>query len=250
MLSMILRSLPRRGYLLLVWCLASWLLVACAGFGIGQNSIDDPTPVPVTLRDPAPGQLTLALSITMDAAYDPSMRDTTTLEFQFLSHNQNVLFTGHEQFSCNGQTFDLHTLPIRLMITQKTSALAGQTLRCVYSVGGLSTTLNFTVPHPPRILSPQDQASLARGPNLLLKYDPGDGQIQTILALGVRSKASAQLDTPAPHEATLDTSSFPAGPGGIILTETPNPPVAQSGMPFAQILTGGVANAQITVNWR
>ncbi|HEU5383526.1 MAG TPA: hypothetical protein VFV38_49620 [Ktedonobacteraceae bacterium] len=51
-----LRSLPRRGYLLLAWCLASWLLVACAGFGIGQNSIDDPTPVPVTLRDPAPGQ--------------------------------------------------------------------------------------------------------------------------------------------------------------------------------------------------
>lgn len=246
---MFLRSLPRWGYLLLAWCLASWLLVACTIPGIGQSSIHDPIPEPVKLSDPAPGQLTLALSLMMGNP-DATMSDTTTLDFQFLSHNQTVLFTGHELFSCNGQAFDLHTLPIRRMITQKTSALAGQALRCVYSAGSLSTTLNFTVPHAPRILSPQDQASLARGPNLLLKYDPGDGQIQTILASGVQSKASAQLDTPAPHEAMLDTSSFPAGPGGIILTETLDPPIAQSGTPFASLFVSGTAIAQITVHWR
>lgn len=242
------RALLRWGCLGLVWCLTGGLLIACAGPGTSQGSVADVGIAPVTLRDPSPDQLTFTLFITL-GNYDAALHDTSTLDLQFTSHNHPVLFTGNEQFSCNGQAIDLHKPTAERQISQKTSKLAGQTFRCIYHVGQTFTMLNFTVPQAPRILSPQEQTRLPRGKQILITYDPQNSLVLGIVALTTQSKTIAQLDTPVPHQATLDSSAFPPGPGTLTLTATLHISLSQTGTPFAQITSQGEAHVQSTINW-
>jgi len=251
-----MRSLPRRALLALVCCLIGSLFAACAGQNGGNTQVStaDNSSVgspPVVLHNPAPDQLTLFLSIQI-GGHDQTARDTTSINFDFTSNNRPVQFAGNEQFACNGKAIDLHKTPAEQQIVDKTSALAGQPLRCTYSAGKASTTLLLTIPRAPRILSSQDGASLARGRNVLVIYDTQGGQLMGIVALTAKSKAIAQISTSVANQATLDTSSFPAGTGTIVLTETLTPsatPITQTGTPFAKLEAGGNGTALISVNW-
>jgi len=69
------------------------------------------------------------------------------------------------------------------------------------------------------------------------------------VALGPAAKALARLDTPGKMQASVDTSAFPTGAGSISLTQTLNPQVTQTGVPFKSLLAAGTAMTMVTVTW-
>src|SRR5260370_41236220 len=127
--------------------------------------------------------------------YDPKARETTTVALPFQANGQNVQFTGHERLECNGSALPIHSQFAGFQLAQApTNTLEGRTFRCTYSAGGASTTLIWSVPYAPTILSPQDLALIPRNSNTRITYRVRNGDLLGIVALGSGTKAIAHLD--------------------------------------------------------
>jgi hypothetical protein len=182
--------------------------------------------------------------------YDSTSRDMTTVSLGFQSDRNLVQFTGNEHLICNGTELAVHAPYAAFEIANApSSTLEGQTIRCTYSAGGASATLTLTIPHAPAILSPHDQAQVHRAAKTLITYEAQGGQLLGIVALGPDNKAIAQLDTPGPGQATVDTSAFSAGAGSLALTQALDPQISQTGTPFKTLNTNGMALATVSVTW-
>ena len=203
----------------------------------------------IVLRNPSPGQLEVNVIVKM-GGYDRTTRETTTVSISFSSKDRIVQFAGDERLTCNSKTILLHNQVGSLQIVEApTGTLGRQPFSCTYSAGGVSATLTLTIPYAPVIRSPQDLAQLPRSTHTLITYDAQGGKLLGIVALGPQSKAIAQVDTPHPLQATVDTSTFPPGPGSLALTQTLAPQITQSGTPFKSLSARGDAVALIDVTW-
>lgn len=236
----------RHGLLAAFCLLIGSLFAACGGQGAGNPQISKAAPT-VILHDPSPGQLEVFVSVAM-GGYDHMTREMTNINLIFTSNGRIVHFAGHEQLVCNGKAISLHN-PQAQNIEGATSAVEGHTFHCTYSAGSTSATLTFTIPHAPVIRSPQEQAQLPRSKNTVVIYETQGGTLMGMVALTPSDKAIARLNTPSAGQATIDTSSFPAGAGSISLTETLNIQATQSGKAFASLKVGGTGIAMIEVNW-
>jgi len=243
-----------QAFLIALFCLlVGSQLVACESDSAGNSqdtgippaNASKAAPPPISLSDPSPSQLTVFLLMQI-GGYDAQTRDKTTLGFLFSSKNRTVWFVGSEQLICNGKAVSLHTQPEDPQIVQPTNVLEGQPFHCTYTTGHTSATLIFTVPRTPTISAPQNQARLPRSKNTLVIYNTQGGTLMGIVALGSLAKAIARLATPHPGQATIDTSSFPTGPGSIALTETLPSSITQTGTPFSSL--GSRADVLVTIN--
>lgn len=220
-------------------------LAACSA---GSYATSDPAPVPITLHDPSPAQLTVSVNVTIGGD-DATTHNMTTIFLNFTSQDRLVQFAGHEQLVCNGKALPLHARSDDQQITGPSNSLGGQTFRCTYSAGHTNATLTFTVPHAPILHAPKNQTHLPRSNSTIMTYDTQGETLSGIVALTSSSKAIASLDTPSMGQATLDTSSFSAGAGTIALTETLNVQVTQTGTPFASLIGRGNGVALLDVTW-
>lgn len=235
---------------LMVLCLLSGsLLVGCGGQSTGNSQPDSVAPAPISLRDPSPSQLEAYFNVTM-GGYERATRQTTSIGLSFTSNGRLVQFTGNEHLTCNGTAVPLHNQVASFQIVEApTSTLEGKALSCMYSAGGISATLSFTVPQAPAINSPRDQAQVSRSTHTLITYEAQGGKLMGIVASGSEAKAIARLDSAGIMPAIADTSAFPKGEGSISLTQTLGLKATQTGVPFKSSGVVGNAMAMVTVFW-
>lgn len=233
---------------MIAFCLlVSGLCTACGSQGSAVSIATRPPTV--VLSNPSPAQMELFVVVTMGGE-DSTSRTQTSIDFHFTSKGRPVQFTGAEQFVCNGKSFSLQqSRPAELQIAGPTSILAGQAFRCTYRAGNTAAALLFRVPQASMIRSPQEHAHLPRNTHTLVTYQSQGEQVMGIVALTSTNKAVAQLNTPEGGQATLNTSSFSAGTGTIVLTETLTLPITQTGTSFALLQSRGNATTMVDVTW-
>ncbi|HEV2237256.1 MAG TPA: hypothetical protein VGR57_11400 [Ktedonobacterales bacterium] len=206
----------------------------------------------VTLRDPTADQLRVQVGVVM-GGYDAQSRDTTRISVDFISNNSPAHIVGTATLTCNGQALSM-TRPLNdQQVQAPTATLAGQVYRCVYQVGTSATEFSFTLPQAPRILSPQDGASVPRGAAVTVIYQQG-GQVAL---LPVDAHGNHGTCSVTATQATCDTRSLAAGPGSIRLTESvtpgaasaPIPTAATSGPAFQTVSIGYTVLTAVLVTW-
>lgn len=221
--------------------------------GTSSSQVDRAIP-PVVLYNPSPAQLEAYFNVTM-GGYDPTTRGMTTIGLSFTSNGRPVQFAGSERLECNGSALSLHNRTAEFQIANApTGTLVGHTLRCTYSAKDSTATLALTVPSAPAILSPQDNAQLARSTNTIITYNAQGGQILGVVALGPGVKTVARIDTSGQagatvSNATFDTSAFPAGAGTISLTQVLELQATQAGTAFKALSAEGMAETMVPVTW-
>ncbi len=214
----------------------------------GDSTIDRAV-TPVVLRDPAPDQLDVLVSITM-GGYTADSRDLATIAVGFTSSGVPVQFEGAPSLTCNGAAIVLAQAVGGIPATPApTALLVGKAFNCTYRVEQSTTTFTFTVPQAPAILTPLDQAQVPRSTATRISYHIDGGSLTGLVALGPRSKAFVRPDAQDPMPAILDTSGLAAGPGSITLTEALAPQVALTGAPVKSLRVGGTALAVTAVVW-
>lgn len=234
--------------LLVVLCV---VLVGCGSQSTGNSQPDSAVgPPPIVLRDPAPGQLEVYVSVTM-GGYDRVSRDKTTIALSFTSNGRLVQFAGNdERLTCNGTVIPVTNQFASFQVAEaQTSAIEGKPFSCTYSEGKVSATLTFTVPYAPVLRSPQDLARVPRSTNTSITYEARGGKLEGIVALGLQAKAIARLDPSNGTQATVDTSMFQAGDGSIALTQTLDFQITETSTPFKSLKAGGTAMNMVNVTW-
>lgn len=209
----------------------------------------------VVLHNPAPGMLDISLAVT----FDQSVGDTqqmVEIGLGFESHGVSVQFAGDERVTCDGVDLPLKgRVAVFQVVREPAAKLIGTTVRCDYTAGGPIASVTLQIPTPPTITSPQPGARVARSAHTLVTYrsDPATSTLLGIVALVVPppspNKASAQMNTPGPLQATVDTSAFAAGSGSLVLTASLTPRITASGVPFASVSAIGSVNSPVTVTW-
>jgi hypothetical protein len=193
--------------------------------------------------------LTVEVSITI-GSYDPNAGEMTTVALGFQSGDKVVQFTGNERLTCSGTDLPVHDRAAIFQVADgPTAALEGRAIKCTYSAGGVSATIVLTIPRAPAILAPHAEAQVQRAAKTLITYQAFGGQLLGIVALGPNNKALAQLNTPGPGQAIVDTSAFQAGPGTLALTQALDVPLTQTGAAFAAVQTNGQAEVAVTITW-
>ena len=210
---------------------------------------------PVVLHDPAPGTLSVSMSINIGQG-NGGTQNMTEVGLSFFQGEHIVQFAGNERVTCNGVDLALKNRAVTFeILNAPATQVAGTTVRCDYAAGGAVASVSLRIPAPPAITSPQSGAHVARGTQTLITYrfDSTIGSMMGIVALGVptsaQPKAIAKLNTPGPLQATVDTSHFAPGPGSLALTASLAPHIVSSGQSFKSVNAGGSAMATTAVTW-
>ncbi len=173
-------------------------------------------PPPIILEDTAPGQLALSLSLIV-GGYDAATRDTTELDVVFASQGRTIQFVAGERLACNslalagyGTNFDLKV---------PADVFSGKLVTCTYTSGTRAATFTFTAPLAPAILSPQDDAQVARSPQTPVTYRLSPDWAFYVIALGPSTKAWTPTALSQPNPVLLDTSALSPGFGSVALNQ-------------------------------
>lgn len=212
----------------------------------GAGSSDSQAgPPPVVLADTSPGQLDLHIGVTM-GGYEVSSRETTVVAIHFSSGDRSVKLVADEHLSCNGTEVP-RTQGFFGELDLPTAAVEGKTLTCTYTSGATSASISTELPHAPRILSPTEGAQLVRNRSMPIHFQVDGGQLMGLVALGPSSKAIARLDPADPSQATVDTSTFKAGPGSLALTQ--QLAVSAQAPQFKSFTANGTGMTAVDVTW-
>lgn len=209
--------------------------------------VDDPIgPPAIVLKDTSPGQLALALSLTM-GGYDASTRDMIGLGISFTHQKRLVQFVAGEHITCNCLAVPGFGTNFELQVSSAT--FSGKLITCTYSSGKTSATFTFTCPQAPAILSPQEGAQVKRGKQTPVQYRIAPDGPYYLIALDPPQKAWTPTAASQPNPVTLNTSAFPAGPGSIAISQYFTLPDLR-GPAFQSVEEiAGSAEYEIAVNW-
>ena len=185
--------------------------------GCGITTVSDPVvPPPITLANTAPGRLDAVVGLTL-GDYSPLMRATAFVAVQFLSAGRLVAFQNGETLTCNGSP--PQSLATSFRLTRPVASIAGKRFICVYTSAGVSATLQFQAPLAAVILSPADEATVARSAHTPITFR-ASGNHLSVVAFASHNKAVASLSSVG--LAFADTNGFPAASsGGVMLSAVP-----------------------------
>lgn len=218
------------------------VMLLLAGCSIGLPTSDG-SPPPITLANTAPSQLDAAVDINI-GGYDVSQRGMTSIGVHFLAHGRLVLFQKGETLACGGAA------PVRLSTgidqSYPSSAVAGKMFSCLYTSGKTSGVITFQIPMAPVLLSPAAGATVARSAATPIHFQAGGGAL-TIVVFATDAKGLANVS--GPGVASVDTSRFTAGSGGVLLNQSPTVAHASANA-FASYTIYCVAITQTAVIWR
>lgn len=180
--------------------------------------VDQAGPPPIVLADSSPGNLAVSVYL-MAGGYDAASRNISELAIGFSAQGHPVQFVGSETVICNGAvlprgggTFDTK-LP--------TENLAGKQLTCTYKASTHTASFTFTAPPALSIVSPLEQATVARSSRTLIRFQVGGNSTMFyVIALGANQKAWTYPVGSTPTQATVDTSAFSPGRGSITLSQS------------------------------
>jgi hypothetical protein len=219
--------------------LASLVGAGCSGTStaLGPRSNTDEAIVPVVLRNPAPS--TLDVSLTVQFAQQTSQASLMTdVGLGFFSGGHPVQFAGGgERATCDGVDLPLKNRVAVFEVLHQVplAQMAGATVHCDYATSGSDASVSLCIPPAPAFTSPPMGAQVVRSAQTVVtyRYDPATSTVFG-LALAPSSavpKANAQLNTPGPLQATVDTSSFAPDPGSLALWLSLTPQVTATGCP-------------------
>lgn len=196
---------------------------------------------PIVLSDTSPSHLELGIFVML-GGYDAASRDQVMVELNFTSGGSIVRLVAGERIACGG-----HQVQGAGNTNWQISAASGETLTCTYISGATTATFSFTIPHAPVILTPHDQAQVARSATTTVTYST-DGPVFSVVALSTASKAFPSPSAVGSTSSTFDTHALAPGKGTIVLTQYLDQiglhaPAFKAAQGHAQTI------AQITVNW-
>lgn len=174
---------------------------------------------------------------------------------RFISGGQSVQFAGDERVTCDGRDLSLKNRAAVFQVLRAPAArVAGTTVTCAYSAGGVVTDVTLQIPSAPAITSPQEGAQVVRSAQTLVAYhaDPATATMLGVVALASSSpspKVLARLNTPGPLQAMVATTGFAPGPGSLVLSASLTPRIAQTGVSFKSESAFGNATAAVAVTW-
>jgi hypothetical protein len=210
---------------------------------------------PVIVHNPAPGTLSVDVSVEVNQGIQDT-QSMTDVGLGFYQGQNVVQFAGSERVTCNGTDLPLKDRAAFFeLIHAPTAQVVGMTVRCAYAAGGTVAAFAVQLPEPPAITSPTAGAHVSRAAQTIVTYrcDPASCTLRGIVALatdqGKPGKTIAQLETPGPQQATLDTSILPVGPGSIVLTGNMKLPITTSGAAFASTSGTGDISFPVAVTW-
>jgi hypothetical protein len=221
---------------------------------MAQTSQADRAVTPVFLRNPAPDKLDVSMAVTFDqVSSDPQPMMEVGLEF--LSGGRTVQFTGDERLICDGTALSPKNRAATFQVLRApTAQVAGTTIRCTYTAAGAVASVSLRIPPAPAITFPREGAQVTRSPRTVVTYhyDPTTATMLGVVALAPGSpspKALAQLNTPGPARATVDTSQFAPGSGTLVLTASLTPRITGGGALFKSVSAFGTGDALVEVTW-
>lgn len=201
-------------------------------------------PKPIILKNTAPSQLDVYLTLTL-GGYDVTSRDQTAIYFSFTSAGRPVQFVGAERVVCDGKA--LTRYPGEFSGTMLTASVAGKTLTCVYTSGATSTSVTLAIPHAPVIVSPHDGARIPRATATTITYQIPPGSLAGVVATGHGGKALPAPGAMTATRATIDTSALANGAGAISLREDLTLPTPTA--TFRSLHVSGYAITMVNVTW-
>ena len=168
--------------------------------------IDLAGPPGLILKDTVPGHLSASLHLSV-GGYDASTRNITEMAISFSSQGHPIQFVADETVICNGVALQRGGGIFDMKLATET--FAGKIITCTYRSGPSSATIVFTAPVGPAILSPQENANLARGPRTPVTFRVGGHSTMFyVIALGPNTKAWSDPVGTQPPQSFLDTSGF------------------------------------------
>jgi hypothetical protein len=160
--------------------------------------------------------LALALYLTV-SGYDAATRDTTEVDVVFASQGRTVRFVAGERLACNGLGLPSYGTNFDLKVPAQ--LFSGKLITCTYTSGTRVATFTFTAPLAPAILSPHDDAPVARSPQTPVAYRLAPDWAYSVIALGPSTKAWTPTARAQPNPVLVNTSALSPGPGSIALTQ-------------------------------
>ena len=191
------------------------------------------------------GQLALSLKLKI-GGYDASTRDMTELNVTLTHQGRRVRLRAGEQISCNGIALAGYESNFHLKVPSE--VYSGKLVTCTYTSGKTSATFTFTAPLAPIILSPQENAQVARSTHTPVRYRISPDWAFYVIALDPPKKAWTPEAAAQPNPVLLDTSAFPAGPGSIAIHQLFTLPDLH-GPDFQSVQGQGGAHYRMEVTW-
>lgn len=220
----------------------------------GSSSVSDHAVPPIVLRNPAPDQLDIMLSVTIDQQISDA-QPQIDVGLGFDSQGKTVVFAGDERLSCDNVIIDLKSqYAIFDIFRAPATEAVGKTVHCDYTASGTTAGFSLEIPQAPMILSPKAGSQVVRSQHTIVTYqcDPATCAMLGVVALAPSSpspKNIAMLGVPGPMQAEINTAIFAPGEGSLALTATLTPHVTSTGAAFKSVRTFGSVTVLSKVTW-
>lgn len=220
----------------------------------GTSSTGDRAVPPIVLRNPAPDQLDIMLSVTIDQQISDA-QPQIDVGLGFESQGKTVVFAGDERLTCDNASVDLKSnYAIFEIFRAPATQAVGKTVHCDYTVGGTIAGFSLEIPLAPMILSPKAGSQVVRNQQTIVTYqcDPATCAMLGVVALAPSSpspKNIATLGVPGPMQAEINTAIFAPGEGSLALTATLTPHVTSTGAAFKSVRAFGSVTVLSKVTW-
>jgi hypothetical protein len=187
----------------------------------------------------------LDVLLYVTSAPQPNM---LALSAKFQYQSENVQFKHAERFLCDGVPLHFATNDFEAFVPDITE---GHAMSCSYTdARGIETTINFTLPAKPVILSPKPEARVVRSKTFPITYVPASVDQVQINVDPINESATPPgttcLDQQKSGSTTCDVSSLPRGPARIQIVFSSKSTLPNTGFHSVELSFDRSSNINVT----